>query len=493
MSRGGLTLKLGKYILFAGSLIVTLTAMSVNADTVKDQSNAISVETTDNSMISKDKINKENENNSQSNKENENNSQSTSQVMSDLTKSSSVQSTNSNDLNNNSKPEIKKIEEPAVSEKKTTVINEPKANAVEVKNGWYSVQNDWYYYKNNSMQKGWLHGGNDWYYFDPQNGRMHKKWLQGGNDWYYFNSINGRMQKKWLQGGNDWYYFNPTSGHMKTNWLQGGNDWYYFNPQSGHMQRNWLQGGNDWYYFNPTNGHMWKKWLQGGNDWYYLDSVNGHMQKGWLQGINTWYYFNYYNGKMYSNTFFNDGGQTYFAALSGNVHSPKYVSQWIPVRAPEGCTIASIAMLMSIKGERITNMYAAYANLPQSGNVFTGAGFTTIIPASNLVTYVRRYSSDIVNISGSSISTLVNYIQNGHPVLYYGWSGYERTYWNRNHAKVIVGYRNGNFHVYDPCYNHQLDPAGTSGGGKYDRGADRWISWGDLASEYNGSGAVTIV
>ncbi|PAY60312.1 hypothetical protein A8C40_11635, partial [Ligilactobacillus salivarius] len=391
-----------------------------NADTVKDQSNAISVETTDNSMISKDKINKENESNSQS----------TSQVMSDLTKSSSVQSTNSNDLNNNSKPEIKKIEEPAVSEKKTTVINEPKANAVEVKNGWYSVQNDWYYYKNNSMQKGWLHGGNDWYYFDPQNGRMHKKWLQGGNDWYYFN---------------------------------------------------------------PTNGHMWKKWLQGGKDWYYLDSVNGHMQKGWLQGINTWYYFNYYNGKMYSNTFFNDGGQTYFAALSGNVHSPKYVSQWIPVRAPEGCTIASIAMLMSIKGERITNMYAAYANLPQSGNVFTGAGFTTIIPASNLVTYVRRYSSDIVNISGSSISTLVNYIQNGHPVLYYGWSGYERTYWNRNHAKVIVGYRNGNFHVYDPCYNHQWDPAGTSGGGKYDRGADRWISWGDLASEYNGSGAVTIV
>ncbi|WP_324177144.1 C39 family peptidase [Ligilactobacillus salivarius] len=402
-------MKLGKYILFVGSLIVTLTAMSVNADTVKDQSNAISVETTDNSMISKDKINKENENNSQSNKENENNSQSTSQVMSDLTKSSSVQSTNSNDLNNNSKPEIKKIEEPAVSEKKTTVINEPKAKAVEVKNGWYSVQNDWYYYKNNSMQKGWLQGGNDWYYFDPQNGRMHKKWLQGGNDWYY------------------------------------------------------------------------------------LDSVNGHMQKGWLQGINTWYYFNYYNGKMYSNTFFNDGGQTYFAALSGNVHSPKYVSQWIPVRAPEGCTIASIAMLMSIKGERITNMYAAYANLPQSGNVFTGAGFTTIIPASNLVTYVRRYSSDIVNISGSSISTLVNYIQNGHPVLYYGWSGYERIYGNRNHAKVIVGYRNGNFHVYDPCYNHQWDPAGTSGGGKYDRGADRWISWGDLASEYNGSGAVTIV
>lgn len=94
---------------------------------------------------------------------------------------------------------------------------------------------------------------------------------------------------------------------------------------------------------------MWRKWLQGGNDWYYLNPISGHMQKGWLQGINTWYYFNYYNGKMYSNAFFNDGGQTYFATFSGNVHSPKYISQWIPVRAPEGCTIASVAMLMSIK------------------------------------------------------------------------------------------------------------------------------------------------
>ena len=281
MSRGGLTLKLGKYILFVGSLIVTLTAMSVNADTVKDQSNAISVETTDNSMISKDKINKENENNSQSNKENENNSQSTSQVMSDLTKSSSVQSTNSNDLNNNSKPEIKKIEEPAVSEKKTTVINEPKAKAVEVKNGWYSVQNDWYYYKNNSMQKGWLQGGNDWYYFDPQNGRMHKKWLQGGNDWYYFNSINGRMQKNWLQGGNDWYYFNPTSGHMKTNWLQGGNDWYYFNPTSGHMQTGTINVDGKKYSFKNDGRMIKDTW-----GWPFPSVGEGYFSGAQLFGVN---------------------------------------------------------------------------------------------------------------------------------------------------------------------------------------------------------------
>ena len=100
-----------------------------------------------------------------------------------------------------------------LSQKNATSLSN---NTVQVKNGWYSEQDNWYYYNNNTMQKGWL---------------------QGGNDWYYFSPINGQMQKSWLQGGNDWYYFSPTSGHMQKGWLQGGNDWYYFNPVSGRMQR----------------------------------------------------------------------------------------------------------------------------------------------------------------------------------------------------------------------------------------------------------------
>ena len=100
-----------------------------------------------------------------------------------------------------------------LSQKNATSLS---ISTTQVKNGWYSEQDNWYYYNNNNMQKGWL---------------------QGGNDWYYFNPINGQMQKSWLQGGNDWYYFSPTSGHMQKGWLQGGNDWYYFNPVSGRMQR----------------------------------------------------------------------------------------------------------------------------------------------------------------------------------------------------------------------------------------------------------------
>lgn len=121
-----------------------------------------------------------------------------------------------------------------LSQKNATSLS---SNTTQLKNGWYSEQDNWYYYNNNTIQKGWLQGGNDWYYFNPINGKMQKSWLQGGNDWYYFNPVSGRMQKNWLQGGDDWYYFNPTSGHMQKGWLQGGNDWYYFNPVSGRMQR----------------------------------------------------------------------------------------------------------------------------------------------------------------------------------------------------------------------------------------------------------------
>ena len=163
-----------------------------------------------------------------------------------------------------------------LSQKNATSLS---ISTTQVKNGWYSEQDNWYYYNNNNMQKGWLQGGNDWYYFNPINGQMQKSWLQGGNDWYYFNPVSGRMQKNWLQGGDDWYYFNPTSGHMQKSWLQGGNDWYYFSPTSGHMQKGWLQGGNDWYYFNPVSGRMQRGYA-------YINGVNYNFSNSGRQILN---------------------------------------------------------------------------------------------------------------------------------------------------------------------------------------------------------------
>lgn len=112
MSRGGLALKLGKYISFIGSLIVILiTAMSVSADTIGEQSSAMSTETSTESRVDRDKINEESKNNSQT----------TSQITSNgsLNSVDSVANDTDDNLKNiNSKTEIKNVKEMVTTEKK---------------------------------------------------------------------------------------------------------------------------------------------------------------------------------------------------------------------------------------------------------------------------------------------------------------------------------------------------------------------------------------
>ena len=108
MSRGGLALKLGKYISFIGSLIVILiTAMSVSADTIGEQSSAMSTETSTESRVDRDKINEESKNNSQTTSNGSLNS--VDNVAND---------TDDNLKNINSKTEIKNVKEMVTTEKK---------------------------------------------------------------------------------------------------------------------------------------------------------------------------------------------------------------------------------------------------------------------------------------------------------------------------------------------------------------------------------------
>ena len=112
MSRGGLALKLGKYISFIASLIVILiTAMSVSADTIGEQSSAMSTETSTESRVDRDKINEESKNNSQT----------TSQITSNgwLNSVDNVANDTDDNLKNiNSKTEIKNVKEMVTTEKK---------------------------------------------------------------------------------------------------------------------------------------------------------------------------------------------------------------------------------------------------------------------------------------------------------------------------------------------------------------------------------------
>ena len=307
------------------------------------------------------------------------------------------------------------------------------------------------------------------------------------------------MQYGQQQLNGHWYLFDKISGAMQTGFQNlsayGENKTVYY-ASNGQMQYGQQQLNGYWYLFDKVNGSMQTGFKDltpyGQNKTVYYAS-NGQMQYGARKINNNLYFFDTTTGAMYVRNFVNVNGQTYYAGNNGVLMAPRYVSQLTPINAGWGCAIAASAMLMSIKGENL-NLWYAYSHEPQAG-VFNGVGFTRVISANNLTNYMRQFDGGFRNISGSSIDQIKNLVNSGHPVLYYGYSSYEYSYAWKNHCKVIVGYSNGKFHIYDPCYYGQYDGPNTRGHGHYDLGADQWRTESQLAAEYygnNGSGAVTI-
>ena len=348
-------------------------------------------------------------------------------------------------------------------------------------NGQLNVQGHWYLLKNKIVQTGF------------QNLSAY-----GENKTVYYAS-NGQMQYGQQQLNGHWYLFDKISGAMQTGFQNlsayGENKTVYY-ASNGQMQYGQQQLNGHWYLFDKVNGSMQTGFKDltpyGQNKTVYYAS-NGQMQYGARKINNNLYFFDTTTGAMYVRNFVNVNGQTYYAGNNGVLMAPRYVSQLTPINAGWGCAIAASAMLMSIKGENL-NLWYAYSHEPQAG-VFNGVGFTRVISANNLTNYMRQFDGGFRNISGSSIDQIKNLVNSGHPVLYYGYSSYEYSYAWKNHCKVIVGYSNGKFHIYDPCYYGQYDGPNTRGHGHYDLGADQWRTESQLAAEYygnNGSGAVTI-
>ena len=134
-----------------------------------------------------------------------------------------------------------------------------------------------------------------------------------------------------------------------------------------------------------------------------------------------------------------------------------YVSQYVPVKTPWGCAGASMSMLLGFQGQKITASFLKKVqnHLPmqpikggQKGNVYTGEGFGYVISPGALAKYARTYKTgkNVVNISSKKLTVgdLRMYVQGGKPVLYYGFSSYQKPGDKvRNHCKVITGDKNG--------------------------------------------------
>ncbi|MBO1139268.1 hypothetical protein FQS87_05115 [Enterococcus avium] len=186
------------------------------------------------------------------------------------------------------------------------------------------------------------------------------------------------------------------------------------------------------------------------------------------------------------------GGAQPIAPVQRTLNVP-YVSQYIPVFSPWGCAGASMTMLLRYKGKNVDLKYVQ-DHLPmypndkggQKGDVYTGAGFGWVITPGSLANYAKKWYKNVSNISNVSTQNIVDRIINGNPVLYYGYSSYQ-TNTIRNHCKVIAGYKDNKFLVYDPLYYSSSAKAGSGGPNKtYDRGAMAWVSITDFAKEWDG-------
>lgn len=192
------------------------------------------------------------------------------------------------------------------------------------KNGWYHLNNQWYWMENGQSATGWRNINGKWYYMDPANsvmrtgffkdtsGRLFHSngsgamtgggWNRINGAWYWMHN-NGVIQQGWLKLGNTWYYLDANTGVMRTGWYQVKGKWYY-STGSGAMKTGWIcPNGRTWYYLTGS-GAMAEGWQKLGNTWYYLTPGNGAMKTGWYQVKGKWYY-SAGNGAMASNRWIN--------------------------------------------------------------------------------------------------------------------------------------------------------------------------------------------
>ncbi|KRK71692.1 hypothetical protein FD02_GL001934 [Lacticaseibacillus nasuensis JCM 17158] len=215
--------------------------------------------------------------------------------------------------------------------------------------------------------------------------------------------------------------------------------------------------------------------------------------------------YNHFNGSVYYSLYSGSKWMGYINASATRstgyrMMGVPWLSQFTPVNAPEGCSAVALEMLLKYKGKDPGHMYLL-RHLPmyprysggQIGNPLTGAGFKRVVSVGTLTSYGRRFYKGLKNISGCSENTIVAEVLSGHPVLYYGFSPYQKSGY-RNHCKVITGYSSKKgFRVLDPCYSSKSSRAHSGGGSAWDRGAVSWVSLGSFYNEWarNTNGGAT--
>ena len=383
--------------------------------------------------------------------------------------------------------------------------------AAALQNGWQTDKGSSYYYKDGQKVTGQqtINGKN--YYFNAQGQQQKNYFLNQANHTYYFQADGTRLDDGFYNNWGHTYYFQKDGSRLDNGFYNNWGHTYYFGQGGVRLDDGFYNNWGHTYYFQKDGSRLDNGFYNNWGHTYYFGGDGARWDNRFYNNWGNTYYFGNdgarYTNQTYSNWghtywFGNDGAllrngyvflnsQDWYAQSDGSLRTAQYFSQFTPINAPEGCSVAALAMLLSTKG-KFFNLGYAYNHVPQSGGVYNTGAFSGIIPAGALAWWAyKNIDSSVRDISGKDLSQIASIVATGHPVLYYGFSSFERMYGNRNHAKVIIGESNGYFHVLDPCYWGRGQGAHSMGGNAYDTGADSWRSWGSVASEYNGS-AITI-
>lgn len=409
---------------------------------------------------------------------------------------------NSNDENNN-------INQKATSENVQTLTSyKTAASQGNGQNGW---QGNSYYQNGQKVTNKVINIDNDTYSFDASGNVQRNHFMNQNGNMYYFGNDGKEYKNQFYQNWGHMYYFGNDGARYTNQFYSNWGKMYYFGDDGARWDNKFMNRWNNMYYFGNDGARYTNQFYQNWGKTYYFGDGGVRWNNKFMNRWNNTYYFGNdgarYTNQLYQNWgnsyWFGNGGvllrngyiflnsQDWYAQSNGVLRTAQYFSQFTPINAPEGCSVAALAILLSTKGKYF-NLGYAYNHVPQAGGVYNTGAFSGIISAQSLAWWAyQNIDNSVRNICGSSLSSIASLVASGHPVLYYGFSSYERAYGNRNHAKVIIGEGNGYFHVLDPCYWNRGQRAYTMGGNGYDTGADSWRSWGSVASEYNGS-AITI-
>ena len=192
------------------------------------------------------------------------------------------------------------------------------ANGVMQIDGFVTVGDSTYYYKDCKLVKGFTKIGEDYYFFNAGNGKMYKNadmWVAGDNDYgiaggmHHFGDDGVMQIDGFVRVGDDTYYY--ANRELVTGFTKIGEDYYLFNGNSGKMYKDatmWVPANSygiepGMYYFG-AEGKMVVPNLETGvrkivtEDGNLYFTIDGARMKNGLYELDGEYYYVNYDGTL---------------------------------------------------------------------------------------------------------------------------------------------------------------------------------------------------